>query len=165
MLGKQLVCWLQVGATSAMLLVAGCGRTRQLDRAAPEPHQGEEASALPLVCRALRSDAGTVNERFAAILPHDRGGSVIYVLQGDAKRVTDYITSIGLVEVRSESCSDGYLIVLVPGMNADTANDFEHALFNQDGGSVVVREKHVLRPLPWPTAPGRREKHQDSSAP
>lgn len=86
--------WVALRILVCAKLVAGRGPKARKDTTAPEAHRVEDAGIPPLVCRALEPDAGTVGERFSAILPHHRGGSVTHVFQGDAKRITAYMGKV-----------------------------------------------------------------------
>jgi hypothetical protein len=139
------------------LLAAACSRKGPPDVTAPARAQAEDAEAPRSVCQAIGSDAGTVTERFAPILPRDDTGKVtaggaLYVLQGDEAKVTDYMTELGVVDIRLATCPNGSFILFIPAFSEPARDDFARELAARN---AIVRERHLLRP-PAPESTGRR---------
>ena len=137
------------------MVVIGCTRKGPPDTVVQS--RAEDAGTPRTACHALESDAGTVNERFAEILPENSGGSVVYVFEGDLTKVTDLMAQEKLVYTRVAYCPNGTLIVFLPGVNESSADDFEKQLAERDGGTTIVRERHILPPIiiPFPPHPHR----------
>jgi hypothetical protein len=135
------------------MVVIGCTRKGPPDTVVQS--RAEDAGTPRTACHALESDAGTVNERFAEILPENSGGSVVYVFQGDLTKVTDLMAQEKLVYTRVAYCPNGTLIVFILGVDEELADGFEKEVAERDGGTTIVRERHILPPIILPLPPHR----------
>jgi hypothetical protein len=66
-----------------------------------------------------------------------------------------------LVYTRVAYCPNGTLIVFIPGVDEESAGDFEKQVAERDGGTTIVRERHILPPIIIPFPPH----HHGSSPP
>lgn len=138
----------------AMLLVVCCTRKPPADTAPPAQIRAEDATPPFTACRAVESDAGTVEERFAEVLADSRGAAgMVYVFQGDSSTIADFMAELGLRDVRTAACPGQYLAAFFPGVDEELGHTLEEQLAARDGGVASIRERHFL---PWVPQTGRR---------